>query len=163
MADGERLVPKNEDGEGDGERPEGDGVEAEENAPGGDRKFGPRPVSDQINGILAIAAMATAFVAFFLYILCRLVFCANDLVWAFAFLSFGCSIASYTIYRLKPVCNLAIFVLSILALVFGVVTLIWSLFLMATCDTALVNAPPKTTAATAAAAAARMRMSQRRR
>merc|ERR1711887_112797 len=126
------LVPKEgsqskpeddeDDGEGAGEKDEEKKKEK--------GKFGPKPVNDEINRILALTALASGIVQLLLFILCRVIFCAYDPVWALVIIAFGCGLASYVLYKLKPVCNLAILVLAIIAMVFSLAVIIWSIFLM---------------------------------
>jgi len=87
--------------------------------------YGPKPVSDGVNKILAIVAICLAGGA----AIVLLVFAILGVVWrrwviAVLVIALGCAIAAIVLVCVKKECNLAIFILSLIAIVFAGIVII---------------------------------------
>jgi len=94
--------------------------------------YGPKPVSDGVNKILAIVAICLAGAAAILLILIALAINVGGWSWprpviALVVIALGCAIAAIVLVCVKKECNLAIFILSLIAIVFAGIIILWLL------------------------------------
>jgi len=91
---------------------------------GGGGGYGPKPVSDGCNKILAIVGLVLGIVAFVLCLLGEFIWYIDNWWWVLSIIALGCGIAAIVLVYVKPQCNLAIFILSLIAIIFGGIMII---------------------------------------
>lgn len=85
---------------------------------------GPKPVSDAINETLATVGIILNGIGLVLCVINHIMYCSYRGWWALSVIGMGCAIAA--IVMVKPECNLAIFICSLIAIILGIPCL-WAL------------------------------------
>jgi len=99
-----------------------------------DDNYGPKPVKDSCNRILAIVSIVIACIAFVLYFLVYWLVCRDPRIWGVVIPGLGCAIAAIVLVCIKKSCNLAIFICALIGIVFSGIAFLWTLGIAMTCN-----------------------------